>query len=96
MGWRNSARLTATSTPSLISWLGMDTSLATETGPRQRVLKSLALSTPPAPPAQRLSIALAMARVPQSLALAMALVPQSLAPVLQSLARKSRLPTDLF
>ena len=70
--------------------------MATESGPRQRVLKSLALSTPPAPPAQRLSIALAMAPVPQSLALAMALVPQSPAQVLKSLARKSRLPTDLF
>ena len=70
--------------------------MATESGPRQRVLKSLALSTPPAPPAQRLSIALAMALVPQSLALAMALVPQSLAPLRKSLARKSRLPTDLF
>ena len=37
-----------------------------------------------------------MSLVPQSLALAMALVPQSLAPVLKSLARKCRLPTDLF
>ena len=67
-------------------------------------LKSLALSTPPAPPALSLSrkppclalSLLAMALVPQRLALAMALVPQSLAPVLKSLARKPRPPTDLF
>ena len=51
--------------------------MATESGPRQKVLKSLALSMPPAPPALSLSIALAMA-----------LVPQSLAPVLKSLVRK--------
>ena len=62
--------------------------MATESGPRQKVLKSLALSMPPAPPALSLSIALAMALVPQSLALTMALVPQSLAPVLKSLVRK--------
>ena len=59
--------------------------MSTESGPRQPVLKSLALSTPPAPPALSLSIALAMA-----------LVPQSLAPVLKSLVRKPRPPTGLF
>ena len=64
--------------------------MATESGPRQLVLKSLALVPLPR------SLALAMARVPRSLALAMALVPQSLAPVLKSLARKPRPPTDLF
>ena len=73
-------------------------------GPRQKVLKSLALvlkslmrkprpasdllSKPPAPPARSLSIALAMVLVPQSLALTMALLPQSLASVLKSLVRK--------
>ena len=74
----------------------MESRKATESGPRQKVLKSLALSMPPAPPTLSLSIALAMALVPQSLALAMALVPQSLAPVLKSLVRKPRPPTDLF
>ena len=85
--------------------------MAPGSGPRHGVLllllpalKSLALSTPPAPPALSLSrkppclalSLLAMALVPQRLALAMALVPQSLAPVLKSLARKPRPPTDLF
>ena len=59
--------------------------MPTGRGPRQKVLKSLALSMPRAPPALSLSIALAMA-----------LVPRSLAPVLKSLVRKPRPPTDLF
>ena len=62
--------------------------MAKESGPRQKVLKSLALSTPSAPPALSLAQAMAMVLVPRSLALAMALVPQSLAPVLKSLVRK--------
>ena len=49
--------------------------MAEDSGSGQKVLKSLALSMPPAPPALSLSIALAMA-----------LVPQSLAPVLKSLS----------
>ena len=59
--------------------------MAEQCGPRQKVLKSLALSTPPAPPALNLALAMVMA-----------LVPQSLAPVLKSLARKPCPFTDLF
>ena len=56
------------------------------------VLKSLTQSTPAEPPALSLPFVLAMALVLQSLALPMT----SLSPVLQSLARQPRPPTDLF
>ena len=59
--------------------------MATESWPRHKVLKSLALSMPRAPPALSLSIALAMA-----------LVPRSLAPVLKSLVCTPRPLTDLL
>ena len=74
----------------------MEKSVAKESGPRHKVLKSMAPSTPPARPALSLALAMAIALVPQGLALAISLVPQSLARVLKSLARKPRPSTDLL
>ena len=74
--------------------------MATESGPRQKVLKSLALVLKslvpvlkslvrkPRPPTDLLSMPPAPPALSLSIALTMALVPQSLAPVLKSLVRK--------